>query len=172
MRILLIPFQYFENPIGGVDICLRHISACLKNKGHKITIIATSADSKESFLIIGGIEVYKLPFWLYVHFMAVGYPVFNRIYLKEILQFPSALFKMWAIFKKQKPEVVNMHYAGPASAALLLLSYVRKFKLIFTLHGFGTQHLSNPRVFKWTKFLYRKLLRRADFITAPSCNLI
>ena len=172
MRVLLIPFRYFDNPIGGLETSLRHIIANLKAKGHYVTVIATSFDWKEYFYKIDGIEIYKLPFWNHIHFLMKNDPPFPRLHLREIVQFPYAIFRMWVIFLKKKPDIVNMHYAGPQSAVILILSYVMKFKFILTLHGFGTQQLSYPGVFKWSKVLFKKLLKRADVITAPSNNLI
>ena len=172
MKILFIPFRYFENPIGGVEVCVRHITASLKSNGHKITVIATSVNGKESFRIIDGIELYKFPFWNYLHFFRKGDRLFKMVHLKEILRFPYIVFKMWAIFLRKKPDVVNMHFAGPQSAALLVLFYVMRFKFILTLHGLGTQHLNNPRIFRWSKLLFKILLKKADFIIAPSRSLI
>ena len=168
MRILLLPWNYFPN-IGGVETCVYNISMKLINKDIK-TVIVTARNPKDTRKVerINGIFVFRIyPHLFWSNIYKMRHPL--RIILRIIINFPNTL-NLIKIIKVLKIDIINLHYLSPAAIYIFLIAKILRIKIIASLHGELTQSMRYGTVFE--KWLFKILLRRADFITVCSEDLL
>lgn len=169
MNLTLVLNLYLPS-MGGVETAVNNLSKQFLKKGYAINIVT----SKYPFYLksqefIDGINVYRLPF---PSLIALYKPLFllpiNLIV--KIALFPYTIYKMYRWFKRNRIEIVNIHYIGYYALTVLFTSYICKFKLVASLHGFNVCVL--PFVSKRKSWIFRKVLERANYITACSESLL
>lgn len=166
MNILLVPARYYPLS-GGLETVVSNLASQLKKKGHKVGIITTRnpfyLKPKE---IINGIEVKRLPFL----FFGFQYYMTGRSRLKRMFLCLYSFFKLAYFIIRFRPQIVNLHYVSTQAVYVTLLSYFFHFKYVVTIHGLGLQELPDaPRYVRW---IYRWVLKRADFIISVSLALL
>lgn len=169
MNLTLIPNVYLPS-VGGLEIAVNNLSKQLLKKGHRLNIITLKYPFHlKSCELLEGVSVNRLRFLTRLE--TKGLDILNiRRSIKEIGLILCAVWRMWRLLKKYRPDIVNTHYTGPLVTIVLLLSYICKFKLVITLHGFNVHLL--PLVSEGRGWVFRKILKRADYITACSQSLL
>ncbi|MDP2939175.1 MAG: glycosyltransferase family 4 protein [Candidatus Omnitrophota bacterium] len=165
MNITFISHSYLPN-IGGVELSIKNLCRQFLNKGHKINIITElNPRNLKSHEVIDGIVVDR---FLFPSFRLLRDNFFLIVYL--ILSASFFILRLWEIMRKNNSRIINIHNVGPNGYYILLLSYFYRFRLIVTLHGFNKQIL--PFLPKKRSWIFNKILKRADYITSCSQNLL
>src|SRR5271157_1318459 len=111
MRVLFIPSNY-PPAVGGLEINVHNLAKHLKSLGYEV---------------IEGVPVHRTFFYVF------------RGSAKSFLAFlfclPIALARTFLVIRRFKPDVVNLHFAGPNCFYLRLLRPWIKVPTIVTLHG-------------------------------------
>ncbi len=74
------------------------------------------------------------------------------------------------LFHSKKPDIVHLHNMGALPPYIWILSYVFRFKLIITLHGYNILELpTHPAHKHW---IFARVLERANHVTACSAAVL
>jgi len=166
MRILLIPSSY-PPVLGGLQTAVHSLAREFMARGHDVLVVANryprSLARNET---IDGVKVRRLAFIK---------PELDQIrrrridlFLAGCLLYPVTLFALWRIFRKFRPDVVNVHFPLSQIPFVLRMQRAFPFPLVVSLHGSEVLGLSNDR----KRRLLRAILRDADAVTACSRYLL
>ena len=168
MKILLIPASYL--PVtGGLQTVTSALARSLNSRGHDVRVITnkypTQLDGNES---IEGISITR---W---HFL---YPRFEQLlglrpdlFIAAMVLFPLTLMRLIFRLRRERSDVVNLHFAGAAGLFVLLARKFVHFRLVVSLHGDDVEGLSRRKAFD--RWLFRKLMQAAEVVTACSGYLL
>lgn len=164
MKILFISSSYLPQ-VGGLEIFVASLSRHYLENNHTVKIITQkyprTLPSKET---IGGIAVERYLFFdpkpplLKLRSIAA--------YVYTLLLCPINLMIFLFSIRQFNPDIINYHFVGVPTFFLLLYLRFFKSKLIVSLHGEDVKSL--PHESKISMWLFRKILKRADVITANS----
>jgi glycosyltransferase involved in cell wall biosynthesis len=82
------------------------------------------------------------------------------------LRFPIALFQLIRLLRRQRIQIVNIHYPAESCIYFAICRYILPIRLVISVHGAdlfpgGVRRAKYPRSIKW-------LLEASDLIVAPS----
>lgn len=174
MNIVFVSHNYYPC-VGGLERAIDHISAHILKSGHRITIVSSDAivtfhegntvrrvlPRKET---IKGIPVQRFcfaPRWISARIPEL---------VKRMTRNICVLFAMYRFLRKQKVDVVHLHNLYIPTAHVLFLSYLMKFKLVVTLHGYNVVEIPFRPLEE--KLVFKHILRRADYVTACSASTL
>lgn len=162
MRIVLITDLFLPN-VGGVESVVYNLAKGFTDKGHNVTVIAAKTPhGLQSYELINGIDVYRFYF------------ILPALRLKSIFGFFTlgvlANIKLIQLLKRIKPEIVNTHFIYANGSYTLLSKKLLNYLLIVSVHGNDVQQF--PHESKICKWVLKKLLNSADFVTGCSASLL
>lgn len=168
MRVLLIPASYA--PVcGGLQTVVRTLARSLKARGHQVRVITNRYPRKlAAHEVLDDIPVSR---W---HFLIPRSSQLLRgrfdLFLGGLFYLPFTLVRIVLLLRRERPDVVNLHFVGaPALFALLARRFVT-FRLVVSLHGDDVEGLT--RHGRFDLWLFGALLRRAELVTACSQYLL
>jgi glycosyltransferase involved in cell wall biosynthesis len=152
---------YFYPHIGGVENYVYNIGKGLREEYKWEIIVVTSSVGKRvrKVEIIGGIKIYRLPFW----FKISNTPV-NLLWL----------FSIRKILREELPDIVNVHSPVPFISDVTSL-VVGKIPLVTTYHSIGMLKRSsiwNPLIFLYELLFLPILFKKSKKIICCSPVLI
>jgi glycosyltransferase involved in cell wall biosynthesis len=169
MKRVLLTTCYYRPKIGGLETFIENLSCTQKKKNINTWIITSRYDIKllEEEDIANVTVKRLLPdfFW-----STNNNNKFNYVVILKLIANINVLFAINKFIVKFKPQVINICYPTPLSVYFILLSYFRKVAIVVSLHGEVTQQM--PHVCTVEKLLFRFILKKADFVTACSRNLL
>lgn len=166
--ILLIPSSYAPN-IGGLQNVTGNLVHDLRQRGYKLTVVTQRFPrSLPATDTIDGVKVARLLFLT----PRLGDLQRGRVdlFLASFFYFPLALFMLLRELARQKPDVVNLHFAGAPTLFILITHWLLHFRLIVSLHGDDIQGLARRSTFE--RRVLQLILRRAEAVTACSKALL
>ena len=168
MRILLIVSSYAPNP-GGLQTVTRQLARELQNRGNTVAVIANRYPRK--LAAVDNVDQVPVMRWQFLapelRFLLSGR---LDLFLAGFFYMPSTLARLLRHLRRERPDVVNLHFVGaPAFFVRLARSFI-KFRLVVSVHGDDVEGLSSQPAFD--RWLFRSLLRKADRITACSRYLL
>lgn len=147
---MLVPNAYLP-VIGGVELIVHNLSKQLLKRGHNINIVTQRRSHSGPRELIDGVIVDRIPF----------------------RSIPYAVCRIWRLLKKNRVEIVHIQNVSFSALSVLLVSYICKFKLIVTLQGsFSVSSRLFPAAAERRIWLFRRILKKADYVTACSRNLL
>jgi len=168
MKVLLIAASYA--PVrGGLQTIAQTLASSLKLRGHEIRVLtnryprALAADER-----LDEIPVRRWDFLTpeLRHLRNLRFDLF----LAGLFYFPSTLTRIILLLLRERPDVVNLHFAGAPSLFVLIARLLVTFRLVVSLHGDDVEGL--PRRSSFDRVVFRTLLRKADVVTACSQYLL
>ncbi|MEW6170009.1 MAG: glycosyltransferase family 4 protein [Candidatus Omnitrophota bacterium] len=171
MNIAIVTHSYLPD-VGGSEQTVRGLAKEFTNQLHKAIIVVLTVKKYKPFEVVDGIEVYRL----YVPFLILPGKGFKCLIdlVKLSFSLPKTLIELSKILKKNKIQIINVHYEGLNAFCLYILSFFLPLKFIITLQGFHDHvipFLKGNRAFI-VKIIYRLILKRASFITACSRDFL
>src|SRR5215475_555314 len=160
MRILIVCPQ--EEDVGGVQNVIGNLTRYLTQHGHEVLYFhagsSTWVQTKKSSQ---GIPTYdlnlQLPFgersW------TISLPLF-------LIRFPIALFQLIRIIRKNRIQVVNVHYPAVTGCYFAFCRRMLPIRLVTSVHGADLFPGGKPLT-EYPRAL-RLLLNESDRLTAPS----
>ncbi|MCQ9204957.1 MAG: glycosyltransferase family 4 protein [Omnitrophica bacterium] len=168
MNILFISPGYLPR-IGGVEIFIANLAEYFLKNGHSVKIITQKYPrSLKSREYIESIEVKR-----YLFFDPKTPPLKLRsiaAYVYALLLAPINLLRVILSIRKVRPEVINYQFIGAPTLYLLVYTLLFDTKLIVTTQGADVKSI--PFESKVSMWLFRKILRKAHFVTANSRFLL
>ena len=168
MKILLIAASYV--PVrGGLQTIAQTLARSLRQRGHNVGLLTNRYPrTLAPYQILEGIPVRR---WLFLrpelrHLSSLRLDLF----LAGFLYLPLTLARMILLLRRERPDVVNLHFAGAPALFVLLARAIIAFRLVVSLHGHDVEGLSERSSFE--QAVFRALLRRADVVTACSQYLL
>ena len=168
MKVLLIAASYA--PVrGGLQTIAQTLARSLSQRGHNVGLLTNRYPrTLAPYQILEGIPVRR---WLFLrpelrHLSSLRLDLF----LAGFLYLPLTLARMILLLRRERPDVVNLHFAGAPSLFVLLARAIIAFRLVVSLHGHDVEGLSERSSFE--QAVFRALLRRADVVTACSQYLL
>ena len=160
MNITLIPDGYLPMT-GGGELVVYNLSKQLLKKGHNVNIITPRYPRFKSRELIDGIIVDR-----------VSICSTNASLIRRVGFTLYAVCKIWRLLKKNRTEIMQIHYVGFLAFSILLLSYIYKFKLVVRLSG--SDVLFDLLAFASARNIWvlRKILKRADYVVTCSHSLL
>jgi glycosyltransferase involved in cell wall biosynthesis len=157
--LLVVPW---DQEFGGVACVVGNLAKYLTNDGHNVMFLHPGSDNilqrKVTKCGFPGFEI------------NLREPHQCKRPLRSILAFvcflPFTLFRLLALLKTSKIQIVNIHYPGDAFIYFALLRLILGFKLVVSVHGADFYPNGRPRL--KDSWPLRFLLSMADFIVAPS----
>lgn len=168
MKVLLISASY--SPVrGGLQTVARTLARSLKARGHDVLILTNKYPRN-----LAPSEMLDDIFVLRWHFLT---PELQQLlslrfdlFLAAIIFLPLTLARLLLLLRRERPDVVNLHFAGAPSVFLLIARMLLGFRLVVSLHGDDVEGLPGRSSFK--RSVFRALLRKADVVTACSHYLL
>lgn len=125
MRVALVPSTYLPS-VGGVQINTHSLAKRLKEMGIDVSVIA-GKNSLPSSYTIDDIYVQTLPFYLFRGTV--------KSFFAFIMRSVVCLAKGFIVFRRMRPDLVNIHFLGANAFYIMLLHMIMRFKIVVTLHG-------------------------------------
>ena len=158
MKIWLAPNCY--HPImGGVQTVVRQLADALAAEGEHVTIVTcTLPRAQRQAPHLDAHATYRLPFSIY------------RGTLPSLALFAARLlpnlFKLTLLYRREKPDLLHVHYLDEQAFYLLLLHYLTNCSLVVSVHGSDVMrnYHGNPLL----RFAFHRFAARADCIIANS----
>lgn len=168
MKILLVVSSYLPN-LGGLQSVTSALAQALVEQGHDVSVLAQryprDLDARET---INGVVVRRLLF-LVPRWSQLRQRRFD-LFLAGLFYFPVTLFRLISLLRRERPDVVNLHFVGVPAPFLLAAHALKPFKYVVSLHGDDVQGLSRGTAFD--RWVFRQTLRRANAVTACSQDLL
>jgi glycosyltransferase involved in cell wall biosynthesis len=162
MKIWLAPNSYY--PVtGGVQTVVRGLAHALAERGHDVLIVTTRP-------LQGGGDGAAAPRFATHRFSFSIARNDARSWLIFLLRLFPSLLKLARLYRKQRPDLVNLHYLDEQAFYLMLLRELYRFPLVLSLHG--SDLLRNPAQSALLRFTLRRLLKKADLVVTPSRYLM
>ena len=160
--LLVVPFPIFES--GGVATFVTRLQDSLNQSRANRALLLVPGES-DRVTAVERSDTYELNLReMYVPAAPVKCFVAFCVYL------PLSLFELWRLLKRERVDVVHLHFPVAGSLYFCVLQLVSRWKLVVTLHGSDVYALGNRT------WLFRKLvgivLSRADCIVAATAHLI
>lgn len=158
MRIWLVPNCYLPL-LGGVQTVVRQLADCLAAEEEQVTIVTSRPP--RSLRAAGTRDrhaTYRFPFSIYRGDL-------SSLLLFAVRVLPN-LLGLVALYRKQKPDLLHVHYVDEQSFYLLLLHYLTGCPLLVSLHGSDVTR--NYRGSSLLRFTFHRLAARAQGIIANS----
>lgn len=147
MRILHISKYYFPY-IGGVEnICKYLVDNAGENECAVVCFNEGRSDLTER---VDDIQVYRVGSWLNLSRQALS-PTYFRVLHKAIREF--------------HPDIIQLHWANPFPAAVLLTMLPKDVKLVIHWH---MDIVGQSKIYPFIRPIESKLLKRADSIVVTS----
>ena len=164
MRIIIISSGYLPK-IGGLEIFVASLARCFSESGQQIKVITQKYPRRlKGKEFINGIQINRYLFFD---------PKPPSLELRSIFAYsyalacsPFNLIRFIIYLRKFKPEIINYHFAGAPTFFLLIYLFLFRNKLIVSLHGADVEDL--PFESGISMLIFKKILKKADFITANS----
>ncbi len=166
--ILLIVSSYAPN-LGGLQGVTRTLARELHGRGFPVSVVTQRYPrTLQAHEEIDGVSVQRL-------FFLTPQPADLRrgridLFLAGLFYFPLTLVGLIMRIASEKPDVVNLHFAGAPTLFVLIAHWVLHFKLVVSLHGDDIEGLAQHGAFH--RWITRKILQNADAVTACSHHLL
>jgi len=92
------------------------------------------------------------------------------LFLAGLVYFPWTLARLVLRIRRERFDVVNLHFVGAPAVFVLLARWFARFRLVVSTHGDDVEGLAARGWFD--RWVFRSLLRRADAVTACSDFLL
>jgi len=171
MNILLATTGELEDT-GGVTVVVRSLGVHSKRAGDHVVYLVPTWHGRREYEL-DGIRIYRIP----MRSIAIeGRPLRSRLVF--LLFLPFTLWTLAGILKREKIELVNVHYLSDCWVYFVLLRWVLSFKLIFSIHGSDALGVEGPRnlqlLNRWKKRIARLVFCSSGFqnqVLAPDSPL-
>ena len=160
MKVLLVTSE--DETIGGVAYVVGHLARHLRDRGHEILFFNSGRTRllkrKTTKLGFDGCALgLQMPFG--DRHPAISLPLFS-------LRFPIALLQLMWLIKKQRIQIVNIHYPSESFVYFAICRWMLPITLVTSVHGAELFPDGKRRdAYPWS---LRFLLRSSDHIVAPS----
>jgi glycogen(starch) synthase len=168
MKVLLIPSSY-PPVLGGLQTVAQTLAQSLLARGYEVKVITNKHPrSLAATEVVEGIEVIRWHFLTpKLQFLANGR---LNLFLAALFYFPLTLARLLLLLRRERPDVVNLHFVGAPALFVLIARWFLRFRLIVSTHGDDVEGLwLRGYLDRW---VFRNLLRRGDAITACSKDLM
>jgi len=161
MNIAIFASAFYPH-FGGVEEACRHLALEYGRRGHRASILTTrhpiDLPSQET---VQGVDVWRFPFEM---------PRANpRGMARFALAFPAELRAVKTLLRTLKTDIIHVQCVGPNGFYALWAAQATGLPLVVTTQGERTMDAGKlyekSAVANWT---LRRLLRRADYVTACS----
>jgi len=168
MKVLLIVSSYAPN-VGGLQNVTRQLARELNKRGHDVVVLTNRYP--RTLAVREVFDEVPVVRW---HFLAPRLQQLLSLrldlFLAGILYLPLTLAHLVFWLRRERPDVVNLHFVGSPALFVLLACWFASFRLVVSVHGDDVQGFS--RRARFDRWLFHSLLRRADVVTACSRYLL
>src|SRR5260370_6593269 len=141
MKVLLIVSSYAPNT-GGLQTVTRQLACELLKQGHHANVVTNryprTLAARE---VLDGVQVVR---W---HFLTPRLQQLLNLrfdlFLAGLVNFPLTLARLILLFRRERPDVVNLHFVGAPALFVLLARWFAAFRLVVSMHGDDVEGLSN-----------------------------
>jgi glycogen(starch) synthase len=173
MRIMLLPNSYLPQ-LGGLEIAVANLALELTRRGHRVTVVSTSAwlgySTRQE---PQGVTVYRLPFALPRLVWRAGGRNALRSLVKSVVSpvvSPLCLLEFLRIIRRERPQILNVHYIAENAFYALAAQQFAPFRLVVNLHGDDIERHGHRR---WAaRRLTLSALKRADLVLSNSAHIL
>lgn len=168
MKVLLVSASYA--PVrGGLQTVAQTLARSLKLRGHDVEVLTNRYPrTLAAHETLEDIPVRRWQF-LAPELRYLKHFRFD-LFLAGLFYFPTTLARMILLLRRNRPDVVNLHFAGAPSLFLIFARLLLTFRLVVSLHGDDVEGL--PERSSFERVVFRALLRNADVVTACSQYLL
>lgn len=168
MKILLVVSSYAPNT-GGLQTVTRQLARELCTRGHRVSVLTNRYPrTLAANEVIDGVKVTR---W---HFLTPRWQQLVSLrldlFLAGLFYFPLTLARLVMLVRRERPDVVNLHFVGAPSLFVLLARRCARFRLVVSTHGDDVEGLAARGWFD--RWVFRSILRRAEVVTACSQYLL
>lgn len=165
MNILVINYEYPPVGGGGGVIC-RDICEEIASRGHRVTVITSRFDCLPSYERTGEVGIHRVP--------VLMRSKQNVASLPSMLSYvPQCVRKGAELFRSQRFDVINTHFAIPSGPAGHHLSGRFRVPNVLSVHGgdiFDPSKSFSPHRTVGLKQTVRRMLKGADRVVAQSSD--
>jgi glycosyltransferase involved in cell wall biosynthesis len=168
LKIILFPSSYLP-VLGGLQEVVYQLAKELINNGHDVVILTSRYPRYlRRNEIIEGVTVERM---LFAGFYLSSFnPYVFMKYVAGLLIGFINLCRLIILFKRIRPDIVNIHFLGSQAPYALLASKLLKIRCVVSLHGDDVEGLPHRSMID--RWLFKKILHSADYVTACSGFLL
>lgn len=168
VTVWLFPASYAPH-LGGLETVVAQLAAGLQAEGHTVRVFAPrSPRTLPARERLNGIAVerwfFLWPLWADLQRGRLD------LFLGGLVFGPLTLARLLWRLAREKPDVVNAHFANLPALFVALARGLRRFRFVLTLHGDDVEGAPHRSAFY--RWLLRLAARRADVVTACSNYLL
>lgn len=152
MNILLATTGELEDT-GGVTVVVRGLGVHSRQAGNHVVYLVPTWRGRREYEL-DGIRIYRIPMR---SIFIESRPRRSRVAF--LLFLPLTLWTLARILRREKIEVVNVHYLADCWVYFILLHSFLSFKLIFSVHGSDALGVEGPRNLKLLDRWRKKIAR-------------
>jgi glycosyltransferase involved in cell wall biosynthesis len=164
MNVMLV--TQFDPPFGGVAAVVGNLARHLEQRGHRVVFFAWGAPERPTR---------RTTAWGMAGYEQNLRPPLNperrvRSRIAFLLLLVRTLWRLGAVIRAERIDIVNIHYPQDEYLYFLLLRLVLRFKLVVSVHGADLFPNGEPLpAYPWT---LKRLLQVADAVVAPSHSFL
>lgn len=166
MNIALVT-PYRLNETAGVTTFVSRLQESLRERGHETLVLEPGADDR---IRPAPDSRYPARYTVNLRRLYIRRNVALKAFVAFWIYLPLSLYDLWSFFRRERVQVVHLHFPMPASLYFCVLRLISPWRLVITFHG------SDIYTLRRRSWLYRHLLRlvisRVDFITTVSADVL
>ena len=134
--------------------------------GHEVTVVTSRFANLRKKRIIGGVRIIRVPVFFRKKQNVASV-------LSMLSYFPSSIFFIQRLLRKEKFDIINTHFAIPSGPSGNFISKIKKIPNILSIHGgdiFDPSKFLSPHKTFGLKQTVKKMLKNADRVIAQSSD--
>lgn len=168
MKVLLIVSSYVPNT-GGLQTVTRQLAKELHDRGNEVSVITNRYPrTLAAEEVLDDVRVTRWHFlWPNVEHLRNLRP---DLFFAGLFYLPLTFAKLLKRLRRDRPDVVNLHFVGAPAVFVLLARHLTKFNLVVSLHGDDVE--GHARRSAFDRWMFRSILQRTERVTACSNYLL
>ena len=166
MRILFMTEAWYP-AMGGIVWAVDNVAQFLRGNGHQVSVVTGRLPNTPKEEVTGGIAVRRVWYLMPTTLISMNPGILLSFFFHLVAApfvFLYTVLRLAGIMRRERPDIVNVHYLGRNAFYALILRPFFPFRLVLNICGYDIDRY--PETSRIVKFYIRTVLRSADMVLA------